>query len=887
MDQAETIRILKQGEFDFESGNMGNAEACFKKVLESHPNHVEALNNIGVTAFHQADYDRASDYFHKVLHLDHTHHDAIENLANCLMAKGSYVEAADLLQKSFETGVMNTGLMNIMAQCFIQLNDPASAKQVLHESLNMDHSQGDVKNQLDSMEHDSSKQGPVTHASISTKQINVGFVSIWFERGQSYVTKTLMDLLSKEHRTFILARTGGVYNQPKLETTGYWDVPNLTTYPQYDIPKDVILNWIRENQLDAVVFNEEYDWDLVQAAKSTGAKVFTYLDYYKDDWKPFIGMYDAVLCSTKRTYDLVKDQCYAHYIGWGVDTNLFRPHDHDAGKYTFFHNAGWLGINYRKMTPAVILAFDALSKNNPDITLFVHAQAGLDKLPPEIVHIIQSNNRITYHIETIPAPGLYHKGRILLFPTKLEGLGLPLLEGLACGLPAIATDAPPMNEFIRDGINGYLVRVADTVERFDHIAFPETIVDLNDLVFKMSLLAGNPEKVREMSKHARESAEKDFNILTLEERTHHFFQQFFQKTDATHNAKPSLPVPCDLKPQRAKTSHVDLQLLFQKAYLQPEHIIEEIERVATGPNRIIFGPWLSEVGYEILYWIPFLNWVQKVFGLNKERITVVSRGGCELWYRDLCSRYIDIFDYLSPEEFKIKNESRWSRWGIQKQKGIDELDMEIIDRMKSVWGNETCELIHPSMMINLFMPYWESHRGLEIILDHTVYKKFPKMDPHPLLDDLPKDYFAAKFYFNSNFRDTRENRLLVSSLLQTMARRHKIILLDNGLDIDDHSDCIPAYSRNIHSFKHMMNVKNNLDIQTRIIAKAKALIGTHGGFAGLARFYGVNAVGLYSKMYDLDSIHTPVFQSALSHFENGSYTLLHFKDLDLIKTIVT
>ncbi|MBI5307231.1 MAG: glycosyltransferase, partial [Planctomycetes bacterium] len=250
---------------------------------------------------------------------------------------------------------------------------------------------------------------------------------------------------------------------------------------------------------------EEYDWNLVAAAKDTGIQVITYLDFYKEDWKKYLGCYDAVLCSTKRTFHLVKDVCNAHYIGWGVDTGLFRPGESEDKKYTFFHNAGWLGINYRKMTPSVITAFDIISRALPDVTLFIHAQAGLEMLPAGVADIVRNNPRITYHVETVPAPGLYHKGRILLFPSKLEGLGLPLLEGLACGLPAIATDAPPMNEFVRDGYNGLLVKVATRLTRQDNIAFPEEIVDMADLILKMEYLGKYPGLVQQLQANARNS----------------------------------------------------------------------------------------------------------------------------------------------------------------------------------------------------------------------------------------------------------------------------------------------------------------------------------------------------------------------------------------------
>ena len=346
------------------------------------------------------------------------------------------------------------------------------------------------------------------------------------------MTKAIRDQLNKRHNTFIFARTGGVHGQRKLETKGYWDVPNLTTFEEYNIPHSVIREWIQTNQLDVIVFNEEYDWSLVKCCKDTGAKVITYLDYYKDEWQQFMQLYDGVLCSSRRAYDLVKGRCKAHYMGWGVDTELFAPTRDDAGRCTFFHNAGWFGINYRKMTPAAILAFDAVNQIFPDISLFVHSQADLEKLPQKIVEIVRANKNIHYHVETVSAPGLYHKGRILLFPTKLEGLGLPLFEAFSCGLPAIVTDAPPMNEFVENGCNGVLAKVAHRFARQDNIAFPEEIIDMNDLAMKMAIFAENQELIGQMSRNAREYALAELNLPDFSDRINSCLEAILEESVA-------------------------------------------------------------------------------------------------------------------------------------------------------------------------------------------------------------------------------------------------------------------------------------------------------------------------------------------------------------------
>jgi glycosyltransferase involved in cell wall biosynthesis len=46
---------------------------------------------------------------------------------------------------------------------------------------------------------------------------------------------------------------------------------------------------------------------------------------------------------------------------------------------------------------------------------------------------------------------------VCLSPSRWEGLGLPLYEAIAVGMPTITNDSPPMNEVVHDGINGVVV----------------------------------------------------------------------------------------------------------------------------------------------------------------------------------------------------------------------------------------------------------------------------------------------------------------------------------------------------------------------------------------------------------------------------------------------
>jgi hypothetical protein len=96
---------------------------------------------------------------------------------------------------------------------------------------------------------------------------------------------------------------------------------------------------------------------------------------------------------------------------------------------------------------------------------------------------------------------------------------------------------------------------------------------------------------------------------------------------------------------RSRREQLDEDLQFHRAAWEIEKTIGE----AVGRGRIVvLGPWLSEVGYETLYWLPFLQWVKAAFRLEPERAVAVSRGGVASWYSGVASRYVEIWDHLDP-----------------------------------------------------------------------------------------------------------------------------------------------------------------------------------------------------------------------------------------------
>src|SRR5262245_54152257 len=136
----------------------------------------------------------------------------------------------------------------------------------------------------------------------------------------------------------------------------------------------------------------------------------------------------------------------------------------------------------------------------------------------------------------------------------------------------------------------------------------------------------------------------------------------------------------------------------------------EIARVVSGSDPIIVGPWLSEVGYEVLYWIPFVRWVQSQYDIPPDRLVVVTRGCAAAWYSDITPHAVELFDLMSPEEYAAGNAQRSVEdRGTLKQFGISSMDQRIVEEVQRRIGTSTTRVLHPSFLYRLFHQFWLGH----------------------------------------------------------------------------------------------------------------------------------------------------------------------------------
>src|SRR5262245_16512008 len=311
----------------------------------------------------------------------------------------------------------------------------------------------------------------------------------------------------------------------------------------------------------------------------------------------------------------------------------------------------------------------------------------------------------------------------------------------------------------------------------------------------------------------------------------------------------------------------------QLARVHASRLASDLGRLAAGRDRIVVGPWLGEVGFELLYWVPFLRWFAAAFRVAPERLLIVSRGGTASWYRPFASGYRDIFDYLTPEEFRRRHDERVAANGEQKQTQVLAFERQVLRELTEDVHSRS--MLHPSTMYGLFNPFWWGHVDEDWVHRFAKYERLTAdvgatdvgaTFRWPDKPDTP--YTAVKFYFNDCFPDSRENRAFVRRTLQTLSERGPVVSLATNLRLDDHSSH-EAESMGVRTLPHDMHPRDNLALQTAIVAGASAFVGTYGGFSYLAPFLNVRSTAYFADAEGYSPRHLLMARSALESIGAG------------------
>lgn len=230
---------------------------------------------------------------------------------------------------------------------------------------------------------------------------------------------------------------------------------------------------------------------------------------------PYEKYIDLVINFTKVGQKIYEDKwigsgiCGIH-IPYPIDTEYFYPSNTEV-EFTFAHSEGWGGSAFRKGTDLIFTVFQQLChmcKGRP--TIWVHSQPG-EARHSQFLKMMKAAVRGTdIHRENLlNARDIYSRGQIFICPSRREGLGLPILEAMACGLPVITTDAPPMNEWFPEDYP-LLVKVQCQTD-LPYGDVPMYTPNAFDLMKKMELAYKNPEEMEQIGKTNRIIIQEKFS----------------------------------------------------------------------------------------------------------------------------------------------------------------------------------------------------------------------------------------------------------------------------------------------------------------------------------------------------------------------------------------
>jgi glycosyltransferase involved in cell wall biosynthesis len=303
--------------------------------------------------------------------------------------------------------------------------------------------------------------------------MRVGIVSKWAASGQAVVARQIRSALDElGHETFVLARPGSgprAQAAAEGERDPVWDQPGVTEGSTHELPLAEYEDWGRANSLEAILFDENYQFDEVRSLRESGIRTigrFVWEYFAAEHVDPARAAYETVyslhLGERDRYAEMGID---SPYVQWGIHPELLEAAERvategggrtaDGGSgVTFYFPGSFLGR--RKPIRKVIKAFRRADGDG--LRLLINAQ--VPRNDEMLRDAAEADPRIELMLEDEPEEE--HRRRfascdVCLAPSRWEGLGLPLYEATAFGLPIVTNDKPPMSEMVLDGRSGILV----------------------------------------------------------------------------------------------------------------------------------------------------------------------------------------------------------------------------------------------------------------------------------------------------------------------------------------------------------------------------------------------------------------------------------------------
>lgn len=285
--------------------------------------------------------------------------------------------------------------------------------------------------------------------------------------------------------------------------------------------------------------------------------------------------------------------------------------------------------------------------------------------------------------------------------------------------------------------------------------------------------------------------------------------------------------------------------------------------LARSRKPILCGPFRSEVGFELFYWIPFLSHLRETYGISRDRLFYIGRGGSAQWF-DAAGR-ADLFEFQPVDAVRTITTRAAQQTGSVKQLRPTSWERTICALAAETTGLKDYHVLSPSWMYRLLEPFWagqQTESWLNRRTKHPVRLQAPPLSPD-LQKALPADYIAMRWYARATWPLREDLVLWTRRLVEATASRIPVVLITSGFQADDHADINLGAIPNVVKLHEIANLTplNNLAVQSSVIAHAKGYVGTYGGMAQGAMRWGVPALSFYENFGQTSPQHLQLAHS--------------------------
>ena len=178
----------------------------------------------------------------------------------------------------------------------------------------------------------------------------------------------------------------------------------------------------------------------------------------------------------------------------GVDVEDFYPDETLRSKDKFIITVGATRITARKGINYLIEALSILVPRYPDIFLHIMGDGNEKENLEALREKLNLKNNIVFlgRIPREKTGSYYREAGLFVLPSLNEGMSNAMLEALASGLPILTTETGGTAELVKEGENGYTVKMKDA----------------EDLAEKIEIIFRDNELRKRMGLASRELAEK-------------------------------------------------------------------------------------------------------------------------------------------------------------------------------------------------------------------------------------------------------------------------------------------------------------------------------------------------------------------------------------------